>query len=234
MRWRTVGRVAATVLVGLVVPGAAGAVGIAGATGEIYTARDPSAPPAPVNAAAAPVHDPGKPTAVVVLGSKGANAADVLAPYEVLADTGAFNLYTAAPQRQPVPLTGNLDLIPDLTFGQLDDRLPTTPDVIVVPQLPDATGPSAAPIVQWLQRQRAQGDPLGGQNTAVPHHQPAALRPSLALDPHPAPDPACCRRHHRRPEHPAPAPPTQRTHPRRPGSDRGVDRAAEVTGRRGS
>jgi transcriptional regulator GlxA family with amidase domain len=152
--------VAATVLVGLVVPGAAGAVGIAGATGEIYTARDPSAPPTPVNAAAAPVHDPGKPTAVVVLGSKGANAADVLAPYEVLADTGAFNLYTVAPQRQPVPLTGNLDLIPDLTFGQLDDRLPTTPDVIVVPQLPDATGPSAAPIVQWLQRQRAQGDPL--------------------------------------------------------------------------
>jgi putative intracellular protease/amidase len=163
MRWRTVRRVAATVFVGLLVPGAVAAVGIAGATGEIYTARDPSAPPAPVNAAAAPVHEPGKPTAVVVLGSEGANAADVLAPYEVLAATGAFNLYTVAPQRQPVPLTGGLDLVPDLSLGQLDQRLPAGPEVIVVPQLsylPSGLPPSVAPVVQWLQRQRAQGDPL--------------------------------------------------------------------------
>jgi hypothetical protein len=54
MKWRTAGRVAARVPVGLVVPGAASG------------------------------HDPGKPTAVVVLGSEGANVADVLAPYEVL------------------------------------------------------------------------------------------------------------------------------------------------------
>jgi hypothetical protein len=89
MRWRTAGRVAATVLVGLVVPGAAAAAGIAGATGAIYTDRDHGAPPAPVTPAAAPGHDPGKPTAVVVLGSEGANVADVLAPYEVLAGADA-------------------------------------------------------------------------------------------------------------------------------------------------
>jgi transcriptional regulator GlxA family with amidase domain len=160
MRWRTVRRGAATVFVGLVVPGAAGAVGIAGATGAIYTARDPAAPPAPVDTAAVPAHDPGKPTAVVVLGSQGANAADALAPYEVLAETGAFNLYTAAARRRPVPLTGGLDLVPDLTFGQLDDRLPAPPDVIVVPQVPGAAGPNGAPIVQWLRRQRAAGNPL--------------------------------------------------------------------------
>ena len=93
MKWRTAGRVAATDLVGLVVPG----------------------------------HDLGKPTAVVVLGAEGANVAELLAPYEVLAGTEAFNVYTAAAQRQPVPLTGGLDLIPDLTFGELDDRLPATP-----------------------------------------------------------------------------------------------------------
>ena len=46
MRWRTIGRIAATVLVGLVVAGAVGAVGISGARGEVYTARGPSAPPA--------------------------------------------------------------------------------------------------------------------------------------------------------------------------------------------
>jgi putative intracellular protease/amidase len=160
MKWRTAGRVTATVLVGLVVPSAAAAAGIAGATGAIYTDRDHGAPPAPVAPAAAPGHDPGKPTAVVVLGSEGANVADVLAPYEVLAGTEAFNVYTAAAQRQPVPLTGGLDLIPDLTFGELDDRLPAPPDVIVVPQLAGGAGANAAPILQWLRRQRAEGDPL--------------------------------------------------------------------------
>ena len=163
MRWRTVGLVAGTVLVALAVPGAVAAAGIAGARGEVYTAREPGAPSAPVDDVAAPTHDPGKPTAVILLGSEGANAADVLAPYEVLATTGAFNLYTVAPQRQPVPLTGNLDLVPDLSLGQLDQRLPTGPEVIMVPQLSEvASGlpPSVAPVIAWLQRQRAQGDPL--------------------------------------------------------------------------
>jgi hypothetical protein len=97
MRWRTTGWVAATGLVGLVVPGAVARVGITGATGEIYTARGPGAPAVPVDTVPVPTHDPGKPTAVILLGPEGANAADVLAPYEVLAATGAFNLYTLAP-----------------------------------------------------------------------------------------------------------------------------------------
>jgi transcriptional regulator GlxA family with amidase domain len=156
MRWRTVGRVAAAVFVGLVVPGAVGAAGIAGAIAEIYPARDHSAPPVSVDTAAVPAHDPDRPTAVVVLGLEGANVADALAPYEVLAVTGAFNLYTVAATRQAVPLTGGLDLVPDLTFGQLEDRLPASPDVIVVPQLHHA----GQPVLQWLRRQRSQGDPL--------------------------------------------------------------------------
>jgi putative intracellular protease/amidase len=163
MRWRTIGRLTATVFLALVVTGAVGAVGIAGATGEIYTARGPSAPPVLVEEAAVPTHDPAKPTAVILLGPEVANAADVLAPYEVLAATGAFNLYTVAPQRQPVPLTGGLDLVPDLSLGQLDQRLPTGPEVIVVPQLSEVAAglpPSVAPIIEWLQRQRADGDPL--------------------------------------------------------------------------
>ena len=80
MRWRTVGLVAGTVLVALAVPGAVAAAGIARARGEVYTAREPGAPSAPVDEVAAPTHDPGKPTAVILLGSEGANAADVLAP----------------------------------------------------------------------------------------------------------------------------------------------------------
>jgi transcriptional regulator GlxA family with amidase domain len=163
MRWRTLGRMAVAVLVGLVVAGGVGAVGIAGARGEVYTPRGPGAPPAPVDTAPVPAHDPGKPTVVILLGPEGANAADVLAPYEVLATTGAFNLYTVAPERRPVPLTGNLDLVPDLSLEQLDQRLPQGPEVIVVPQLSEVAAglpPSLAPVIAWLQRQRAQGDPL--------------------------------------------------------------------------
>jgi transcriptional regulator GlxA family with amidase domain len=163
MRWGTVGRVAVVVLVGLAAPVAVAGVGIAGARGEVYTPRGPGAPPVPVDQVAAPPHDLGKPTVVILLGPEGANAADVLAPYEVLAATGAFNLYTVAPERQPVPLTGNLDLVPDLSLGQLDDRLPAGPEVIVVPQLTEVLAgvpPSLAPVIAWLQRQRARGDRL--------------------------------------------------------------------------
>ena len=45
MRWRTIGRVAVTALVGLLVPVAVAAVGIARATSEIYTPRDATALP---------------------------------------------------------------------------------------------------------------------------------------------------------------------------------------------
>ncbi len=159
-RWRTVRRAAAVIVTGLVASVAVGAVGVAGATGGIYPPRSSSAPPIAADTAGPPSPGPGRPTAVVVLGSEGANAADVLAPYEVLAATGAFDVHTVAERRDPVPLTGGLDLVPDLTFGQLADRLSGTPDVIVVPQLPGAGEPSTAPVVEWLQRQRAQGDPL--------------------------------------------------------------------------
>jgi transcriptional regulator GlxA family with amidase domain len=148
------------VAVAVAVPVAVGAIGVAWATGETYSARTGGTPSASVDTVAAAGHDPGKPTAVVVLASGGANVADALGPYEVLASTGAFNLYTAARRREPVPLTGGLDVVPDLSFAELDTRLARSPDVIVVPELPGAGGPGVAPVVEWLRRQHAQGDPL--------------------------------------------------------------------------
>ena len=125
----------------------------------VYTPREATAPAAPAAAPpAAP--DPQKPTAVVVMSNEGANAADVLAPSEVLAATGAFNLYTAAPDQRPVPLTGGLDLVPDLTLAELDRRLPDGPDVVVVPELPDAGEQTSAPLEQWLAAHRTTGDTL--------------------------------------------------------------------------
>ena len=87
-RWRLA---LCVVLAGLAVPVAVGAAGMITTTDGLYTPREATAPTAPAAAPpAAP--DPQKPTAVVVMSNEGANAADVLAPYEVLAATGAFNL----------------------------------------------------------------------------------------------------------------------------------------------
>jgi hypothetical protein len=68
-----------------------------GGDGEVYTARGPGAPPVAVDQVAVPTHDPGKPTAVILVGLERANAADVLAPYEVPAATGGRS--TSTPSR---------------------------------------------------------------------------------------------------------------------------------------
>jgi hypothetical protein len=57
MRWRAIGRIAATVFLALVVTGAVAAAGIAGARAEVYTVRGPSGPSAPVDRFAVPAHD---------------------------------------------------------------------------------------------------------------------------------------------------------------------------------
>jgi hypothetical protein len=94
--------VSTTVLVGLVAVVAVGAAGIAGAVGEIYRPRDGGMPAASTRPVQSAAHDPRKPTVAIVVGPKGANVADTRAPCEVLASTGAFNVYIVAAQRQPV------------------------------------------------------------------------------------------------------------------------------------
>jgi transcriptional regulator GlxA family with amidase domain len=103
-------------------------------------------------------HDPGKPTAVVVVGALGAEVSDVLAPYEILAATNRFNVYIVGPERTPVPLTGGLDLVPDLTFDALATR--AAPDLVVVPALPDVGEPTTAPVTEWLRAQADRGAQL--------------------------------------------------------------------------
>ena len=118
-----------------------------------------SAMHAVVEEAPRPRHDPKLPTAVVVLGSDGANVADALAPYEVLAESQAFNVITAATERRPIPLTGGLDLVPDYSLADLAGRFPDGVDVAIVPQLP---GAKTAPVRQWLIQQAEAGATLMG------------------------------------------------------------------------
>ncbi|WP_246107601.1 DJ-1/PfpI family protein [Saccharothrix saharensis] len=86
---------------------------------------------------------------------------DTLAPFEVLATTGAFNVYAVAPSGRPAPLTGGLDLVPDLTFAGLADLLGgAAPDVVVVPAMPDVGQSTSEPVTGWLARQAAGGSLL--------------------------------------------------------------------------
>ncbi len=115
-----------------------------------------------VEATPRPRHDAGLPTAVFALGSEGANAADVLAPYEVLAVSGRFNVITAAPARRPVPLTGGLDVVPDFSFAELARRFPAGVDVVFAPAMPDVQDASSLPVRHWLARQAADGATVVG------------------------------------------------------------------------
>jgi putative intracellular protease/amidase len=141
-----VGRIVLVLVAVLALPAAVAGLDVKAAFGSWYT----PAGPAPAVLPAPPVHDPTKRTAVVLASTQGATVSDALGPYEALAATGAFNVYLVAPQRRPVPLTGGLDVLPDLDFAELDARLAgAAPDVVVMPAVPDWGQPSSRPLQEW-------------------------------------------------------------------------------------
>jgi transcriptional regulator GlxA family with amidase domain len=151
---RRITRVVVVVVAVLLLP----AVGAAVSAVATFGARYAPGPDRPFPVAPPVAHDPTKPTAVDVVGDRGAVVSDVLAPYEILAATGRFNMYTVAPQRRPVPLTGGLDLVPDLSFDELAVRTGgAAPDLVVVPALPDDGEPTMAPVTDWLRQQADRG-----------------------------------------------------------------------------
>jgi putative intracellular protease/amidase len=156
-RVTVLGKVAGALLVAVAIPVGVAAPAVMDARAYFYT--EPPGQMPPESFAAPARHDPEKPTAVVVLGNQGTNAADALPPYEVLAASEAFNVYTVAPRRQLVPLVGGLDLLPDLDFAQLERLLDGPPDLVVVPQIEDEPAPRS-PIIAWLDEQRSSGSPL--------------------------------------------------------------------------
>jgi len=102
-------------------------------------------------------HDPHKPTAVVLLGSRGSEVTDVLAPYEVLSESDAFNVYAVAPKRKAVTLSGGLDVLPQLSLAEFDKTLGgEDPDVVVVPAMWGVGSAGHRPVAAWL-REHAEG-----------------------------------------------------------------------------
>jgi hypothetical protein len=80
--------------------------------------------------------DPTKPTVAIVLGDDRTESTDFLIPYELFSAARDYNVYAVAPERQLTTLSGGLDVLPDLSYAELDTLLGKSPDVVVIPAIP--------------------------------------------------------------------------------------------------
>ncbi|HEY8983710.1 MAG TPA: DJ-1/PfpI family protein [Streptomyces sp.] len=89
----------------------------------------------------------------VAVSNEGSVATDVLAPYQVFAESEKFFVYTIAAEREVSPLSGGAHLLPDRT---LTEPLPE-PDVVVVPAVTDPAGAKEAELRRWIVERHRKG-----------------------------------------------------------------------------
>ncbi len=142
-----------------------------GAVGVVTSVRTSIPRPADAHAATIvpppPSYDATKPTVAVVLGEQEHEITDTIGPYAMFAETGLYNVYMVAQTRQPramaprtgYALTGAIDLVPHVTFGELDALLGRRPDIVVVPQMNGVDAPENRPLLAYI-RQQAQHNAL--------------------------------------------------------------------------
>lgn len=93
-----------------------------------------------------------KPLVVILAEPDGTVATDVLAPYAILAESGAVDVKVASPTRAPVRLLpGHAWLTPQATLA---DFRSLRADVVIVPAMEDEDDPARA---AWLRAQLARG-----------------------------------------------------------------------------
>jgi putative intracellular protease/amidase len=118
---------------------------------------------------APPTPDPTKKIAVVVSGADGSEITDTLPPFEILARSGAFNVYSVGPERVVLPLTPgpvmgatSLDFVPHFSFTDYDAIIGSPPDLIVVPGLTGYTPEHDAAVVDWIRNHAGPGTTVLG------------------------------------------------------------------------
>jgi putative intracellular protease/amidase len=127
---------------------------LAGVVGLVIQLGDDRTPPPFTGALPTPpAHDPGKRTAVILAANSGAEASDFLAPYGVLARSGAFNLYAVAPERRITHLFTSgrgVDFMPHYSFAEYDAVIGGAPDLIVIPFLASDQQAEYQSILAWI------------------------------------------------------------------------------------
>ncbi|MFB7077824.1 DJ-1/PfpI family protein [Streptomyces sp. NPDC056308] len=96
-------------------------------------------------------------TVAVVVSNKGSVATDVLAPYQVFADSEKFFVYTVAAERRVSPLSGGAHLLPDHTLTEVKRGTLPEPDVVVVPAVTDPADAKEARTRQWITERHHNG-----------------------------------------------------------------------------
>lgn len=100
--------------------------------------------------------DPSKKTAVVLSSAYGAEVTDTLPTFEILARSGAFNVYSVAPERTLLPLVDStlratsLDFVPHFSYVDYETRIGTPPDLIAIPYFPNYTAERDAVVLDWI------------------------------------------------------------------------------------
>lgn len=101
--------------------------------------------------------DPTRPTVAILLGSDQTEITDFLIPYELFSAAGAYNVYAVAPERRLTTLSGGLEVMPDFSYAGLETLLGGSPEVVVIPNIPNATGPENQPVLAWIKKQSQEG-----------------------------------------------------------------------------
>lgn len=96
-----------------------------------------------------------KPLVVILADARGTVATDLMAPYAILAESGAVDVKVVAATAAPVRLTpGHAWMAPQMTLAQLADTHPGGPDVVIVPAFKSDEDPARA---AWLRGQVQSG-----------------------------------------------------------------------------
>ena len=127
---------------------------------KVLLSADSLQPPAYSGALPAPpTPDPSKRIAVVIAGVEGAEIGDSLEAFEPLARSGAFSVYSVAPERTVLPLVpgpmagaSTLDFLPHFSFAEYDALVGRPPDIIAVPALTNYSPQHDAVVLDWIRR----------------------------------------------------------------------------------
>ncbi|MEO8093601.1 MAG: DJ-1/PfpI family protein [Pseudolysinimonas sp.] len=131
------------------------AIAIVGLSQSGAQADSPNSPVAAPETSRAPVD--GQFVVAVVLGQSGSDTADVFAPYDVLASSPDFFVYTVASKLDPAPVDGGMSLIPAHTFAEVASGVAPQPDLVVVPAVNGPADPIEADARNFIVAQYAAG-----------------------------------------------------------------------------
>ncbi|MFF3632104.1 DJ-1/PfpI family protein [Streptomyces sp. NPDC002164] len=99
----------------------------------------------------------GRITVAVVVSNEGSVATDVMAPYQVFAESEKLFVYTVAAERRVSPLSGGAQLLPDHTLDEVDRGVVPEPDVVVVPAVTDPADAKEARLRDWIVERHRKG-----------------------------------------------------------------------------